>query len=85
MFWKRKDQSEERGVPASQAIPGGRRVYAIGDIHGRDDLFFADYRYDTRRRCVASAGGYDPYPIGRLGRPRASLGRGRRTRSPFEE
>jgi serine/threonine protein phosphatase 1 len=38
MFWKRKSK------PASPmrdcfAIPNGRRVYAIGDIHGRDDLF----------------------------------------------
>lgn len=38
MFWKRKSKS----VPAERnsfAIPAGRRVYAIGDIHGRDDLF----------------------------------------------
>lgn len=38
MFWKRKKDaalSAERG----NAIPNGRRVYAIGDIHGRDDLF----------------------------------------------
>lgn len=37
MFWKRKSKVAE---PApSFAIPDGRRVYAIGDIHGRDDLF----------------------------------------------
>lgn len=38
MFWKRKSKP----VPpprTSFSIPGGRRVYAIGDIHGRDDLF----------------------------------------------
>lgn len=38
MFWKRKSKP----VPAagnSFAIPQGQRVYAIGDIHGRDDLF----------------------------------------------
>src|SRR5690349_16245867 len=38
MFWKRKSKP----VPSmrdSFAIPDGRRVYAIGDIHGRDDLF----------------------------------------------
>jgi len=38
MFWKRKSKS----VSASRndfAIPHGQRVYAIGDIHGRDDLF----------------------------------------------
>lgn len=38
MFWKRKNKS----VPVEQrefAIPVGQRVYAIGDIHGRDDLF----------------------------------------------
>lgn len=38
MFWKRKSKPAlvERG---SFAIPDGRRVYAIGDVHGRDDLF----------------------------------------------
>lgn len=38
MFWKRKSKP----VPAARnsfAIPEGQRVYAIGDIHGRDDLF----------------------------------------------
>lgn len=39
MFWKRRNQSEERPVPAGYSVPSGRRVYAIGDIHGRDDLF----------------------------------------------
>ncbi len=38
MFWKRKTKS---APPARGgfSIPGGQRVYAIGDIHGRDDLF----------------------------------------------
>lgn len=38
MFWKRKGKLAEaaRGV---FSIPEGQRVYAIGDIHGRDDLF----------------------------------------------
>lgn len=38
MFWKRKTnqaESSRRGF----SIPPGQRVYAIGDIHGRDDLF----------------------------------------------
>ncbi len=38
MFWKRKSKP----VPAARnsfTIPVGERVYAIGDIHGRDDLF----------------------------------------------
>lgn len=38
MFWKRKNKP----VPFEQrefAVPAGQRVYAIGDIHGRDDLF----------------------------------------------
>lgn len=39
MFWKRRSQYEERKIPVAHAIPAGRRVYAIGDIHGRDDLF----------------------------------------------
>jgi serine/threonine protein phosphatase 1 len=38
MFWKRKSKA----VPSARssfAVPDGQRVYAIGDIHGRDDLF----------------------------------------------
>jgi serine/threonine protein phosphatase 1 len=38
MFWKRKSKSAEP-EQSSFAIPEGRRVYAIGDIHGRYDLF----------------------------------------------
>lgn len=37
MFWKRK--SKAIAQMRSFAIPDGQRVYAIGDIHGRDDLF----------------------------------------------
>lgn len=38
MFWKRK--SKPVPSPANSfSIPAGQRVYAIGDIHGRDDLF----------------------------------------------
>lgn len=38
MFWKRKIKPVE--TPGGTfAVPPGRRVYAIGDIHGRDDLF----------------------------------------------
>jgi Calcineurin-like phosphoesterase. len=38
MFWKRKSKPAQ---PARSgfSIPEGQRVYAIGDIHGRDDLF----------------------------------------------
>ena len=32
----RKKPAPQRALPA---VPNGRRVYAIGDIHGRDDLF----------------------------------------------
>jgi serine/threonine protein phosphatase 1 len=39
MFWKRRNKEEEGKLRAGHAIPEGRRVYAIGDIHGRDDLF----------------------------------------------
>lgn len=40
MFWKRKNK------PVSPArvdfmAPPGRRIYAVGDVHGRDDLFAA--------------------------------------------
>lgn len=38
MFWKRKSKPV-LAARDSFAIPEGRRVYAIGDIHGRDDLF----------------------------------------------
>lgn len=38
MFWKRRPKSAN---PASRSfsIAAGQRVYAVGDIHGRDDLF----------------------------------------------
>ncbi|MBL9066201.1 MAG: serine/threonine protein phosphatase [Sphingopyxis sp.] len=38
MFWKRKSKTAP-AIHSSFAVPDGRRVYAIGDIHGRDDLF----------------------------------------------
>lgn len=38
MFWKRKTKAAEK-AHGGHAIPEGKRVYAIGDIHGRDDLF----------------------------------------------
>lgn len=38
MFWKRKSK-QVPPVRDSFSIPEGQRVYAIGDIHGRDDLF----------------------------------------------
>ncbi|WP_342746761.1 metallophosphoesterase [Sphingopyxis indica] len=37
-FWKRKEKPASP-VPLHFSVPAGRRVYAIGDIHGRDDLF----------------------------------------------
>lgn len=38
MFWKRR-KSPAASAPRRHEIPAGKRVYAIGDIHGRDDLF----------------------------------------------
>lgn len=38
MFWKRRPKSV-KPVSRDFSIPAGQRVYAIGDIHGRDDLF----------------------------------------------
>lgn len=38
MFWKR-NRSKPAHTRKGFSIPVGRRVYAIGDIHGRDDLF----------------------------------------------
>lgn len=37
MIWKRKIKATQPAI--GHCIPEGRRVYAIGDIHGRDDLF----------------------------------------------
>lgn len=42
MFWKRKAKLSSPPASSSRgeySVPAGRRVYAIGDIHGRDDLF----------------------------------------------
>lgn len=38
MFWNRK-RKPTGSTHRAFAIPEGQRVYAIGDIHGRDDLF----------------------------------------------
>lgn len=38
MFWKRKSKAVP-SVRSRFAVPDGLRCYAIGDIHGRDDLF----------------------------------------------
>lgn len=38
MFWKRKRKAGEC-TQRRFATPEGQRIYAIGDIHGRDDLF----------------------------------------------
>lgn len=38
MFWTRKS-NRSLSVRRRFEIPKGRRVYAVGDIHGRDDLF----------------------------------------------
>jgi serine/threonine protein phosphatase 1 len=54
MFWRRK----EKPAPPRRsgfAIPEGQRVYAIGDIHGRDDLFAM--MIDLIRADHASRGG----------------------------
>ncbi len=55
MFWKRKIKPA-LPVAGSFAVPAGRRVYAIGDIHGRDDLFAAildQIRADNAKRGPA--------------------------------
>ncbi len=38
MFWKRQAKTKQ-SLDRTSSIPDGQRVYAIGDIHGRDDLF----------------------------------------------
>lgn len=38
MFWKRRSKSAQPARTGAK-VPEGQRVYAIGDIHGRDDLF----------------------------------------------
>ena len=37
-FLKRRQRDDRPGELRSR-VPAGQRVYAIGDIHGRDDLF----------------------------------------------
>jgi len=37
----RKLQRPDTGVPGDLAIPSGKRIYAVGDIHGRVDLLDA--------------------------------------------
>lgn len=52
MFWKRKNKPVS-SVGVDFAVPPGRRVYAIGDVHGRDDLFASlieMIRADNRQR-----------------------------------
>ena len=39
-FFKRRPQAD-RAPDVQPRVPAGQRVYAIGDIHGRDDLFGA--------------------------------------------
>ena len=38
MVLKRLFARKETPAPPPAALPAGKRVYAIGDIHGRDDL-----------------------------------------------
>ncbi len=38
MFLKRLFARKESPAPPPASLPAGKRVYAIGDIHGRDDL-----------------------------------------------
>lgn len=55
MFWKRKSKSAQP-TRSSATVPEGQRVYAIGDIHGRDDLFaqlIANIRADHAARGQA--------------------------------
>lgn len=55
MFWRRK--SKVIATERRHYIPAGRRVYAIGDIHGRDDLFgrlVAQIRADHAARPPAA-------------------------------
>jgi serine/threonine protein phosphatase 1 len=55
MFWRRKSKAVAQ-MRSSLAIPDGQRVYAIGDIHGRDDLFaelIERIRADVAARPVA--------------------------------
>ena len=45
-----------RPQPRACAVPDGRRIYAIGDIHGRLDLLDRAARHDRRGRSRARAG-----------------------------
>ena len=39
MFFSRFRRKNNQPQPIRPQVPAGRRIYAIGDIHGRDDLF----------------------------------------------
>lgn len=42
MLWRLFNKSTDAGAaPVEAAVPEGRRVYVVGDIHGRDDLLRA--------------------------------------------
>ena len=56
MFWKRKAKPVAT-ARVDFSIPPGRRIYAVGDVHGRDDLFatlIEMIRTDNRARGDAA-------------------------------
>ena len=53
-----------QSMTSKPAVPAGRRVYAIGDVHGRLDLLHgAEARFDNRTPPLAfrqGAAGFEP-------------------------
>ncbi|PKP89012.1 MAG: serine/threonine protein phosphatase [Alphaproteobacteria bacterium HGW-Alphaproteobacteria-17] len=55
-FLKRRQSREREADSVCPRVPTGERVYAIGDIHGRDDLFerlLVKIEADNSARCKA--------------------------------
>ena len=63
---------------AKQGPRRGMRLYAIGDMHGCDDLLAEAHAQDRRRPCAPAGRRLPHHPYRRLRRPRAGLGRGGR-------
>ncbi len=55
-FFKKSSPSEQTTARASARVPAGTRVYAVGDVHGRSDL------YDQVAEWVASDLASDSIP-----------------------
>ena len=54
---RRREQTFERRLTGKPTVPNGIRVYAVGDVHGRDDLLeklLVKIEHDTVSRALAA-------------------------------